>query len=248
MYDEIASLYHLIYPDWDDAIKMQSRAYFDVATHILDGVPDRVLDVSCGIGTQALGLAGLGCKVVASDLSPGAVARARQEAEDRGVSISFEVSDMTDCFRTHGGDFDVVLSADNSVPHLRSDDVKLAVANMRRCLRPGGLVLIGIRDYQPHEQRSTGQVFSYGTREFGKHRYVIFQTRDWKDNSYDVGMYFVREMTADSAAEVVSGKSRYHAIAVDDLISILQDVGFEQVQRHDDVTHNVVLSGIVSGA
>lgn len=247
MYDDIASLYHLIYPDWEAAIALQSRAYFDTASSVLGAAPNRVLDVSCGIGTQALGLAKLGCTVAASDISAGAVARARREAQERDLAISFHVSDMQDCFSAHGGEFDLVVSADNSVPHLTAPQIARAFQGMYRCLRPGGVVLIGVRDYQPEEERSKGQVFSYGTRDCGDERYVVFQTRDWEGASYDVGMYFVREVADGVPADVIAGKSRYHAISIGTLLSILTEVGFQSVQRHDNVTHNVLLSGTVGG-
>ncbi len=79
MYDEIADLYHLIYPDWDEAVSAQATALDGLIRRIVIDAGS-VLDVSCGIGTQALGLAGLGYQVTASDLSPGAIVRARKEA------------------------------------------------------------------------------------------------------------------------------------------------------------------------
>jgi 2-polyprenyl-3-methyl-5-hydroxy-6-metoxy-1,4-benzoquinol methylase len=137
MYNEIESVYHLIYPDWDKAIHDQSASLYAAAEAVLARPPIRVLDVSCGIGTQALGLAGLGCSVTASDLSDGAIARARQEAEARDLVLNFEVCDMRDCFDLHGGDFDLVLSADNSIPHLAgSREVKKALTAFHACLRP----------------------------------------------------------------------------------------------------------------
>jgi len=42
--------------------------------------PLRVLDGACGIGTQALGLAGRGHRITGCDLNAAAVERARQEA------------------------------------------------------------------------------------------------------------------------------------------------------------------------
>jgi len=74
--------------------------------------------VSCRIGTQALGPAGFGYEMTASDLSTGAITRARREAEARDLNISFLVADMRDCVSHHGTGFDVVLTADNSLPHL----------------------------------------------------------------------------------------------------------------------------------
>ena len=46
------------------------------------------------------------------------------------------------------GEFDVVLACDNALPHLlEDDDLRLAIANMFAKLRPGGLFLASIRDY-----------------------------------------------------------------------------------------------------
>lgn len=247
MYDDISALYHLVYPDWNQSIQQQARAYYDVAEKLLGEAPKNVLDVSCGIGTQCLGLAELGCTITASDLSSGAVSRAKAEASKRNLTMSLKVADMRECYEVHGGGYDLVISADNSVPHLAGPaEIKKAVLGMHQCLRPGGAVLIGIRDYGKDEARKKGQVFPYGTREYEGDRYVVFQTRDWQGDRYDVGMYFVREMTNDAPAKVVSGLSRYYAITPDALAAILEEVGFKDVQRFDNATHNVLLSGVVA--
>jgi hypothetical protein len=51
-YDELAPLYHLIFEDWDVSIERQGS---DLAAIIRAEWPGHrtVLDVSCGIGTQA---------------------------------------------------------------------------------------------------------------------------------------------------------------------------------------------------
>src|SRR5215831_1991906 len=68
MYDEIATLYHLIYRDWNAAIVQQAAALDAIIRQHVGPPPRSILDVSCGIGTQALGLAALGHAVTASDL------------------------------------------------------------------------------------------------------------------------------------------------------------------------------------
>ena len=74
-YDELSPFYHLIFQDWDESIEKQAKILDKlirkewVKTHT-------VLDVSCGIGTQALGLAKRGYHVTASDLSAKEVERA----------------------------------------------------------------------------------------------------------------------------------------------------------------------------
>ena len=236
MYDDIADVYHLIYPDWDRAISAQGRLHDRLIRRLVDQ-PKLVLDVSCGIGTQALGLAARGYEVTASDLSGGAIARARREAADRSLSVAFSVADMRDCFSHHGTGFDVVVTADNSLPHLVGDDLVGALSGFQRCLRPGGAVVIGLRDYESEEDRTSPQVWPYGFRHHSDGRYYIFQTRDWDGDSYDVGMYFVREQAPGFPAKVIAGRSRYHALPIDELISMLDQVGFEGIERVDDASH-----------
>jgi hypothetical protein len=52
-YDELADDYHLIYSDWDASIRRQG----DDLDALIGQDRAAVLDCSCGIGTQAIGLA-----------------------------------------------------------------------------------------------------------------------------------------------------------------------------------------------
>ena len=92
-YDDLASDYHQIYSDWDAAIDRQGCALDRLIQRELESIPAKLLDCSCGIGTQALGLAQLGYSVWASDLSSKAAARARIEAANRELEIHFAVAD-----------------------------------------------------------------------------------------------------------------------------------------------------------
>ena len=87
-YDDLADDYHLIFVDWDRTIAYQAGVLVPLLRRL--GVPDggRVLDASCGIGTQALGLAAAGYAVTGTDLSPGAIERARAEAAARGLDAA----------------------------------------------------------------------------------------------------------------------------------------------------------------
>src|ERR1035438_6836742 len=92
-YDPLADHYHLIFNDWNKTIERQAGILNPVLVTHSQSSSLKILDCACGIGTQALGLAGLGHRIVASDLSPVAVSRAMREAENRCLKISFHVSD-----------------------------------------------------------------------------------------------------------------------------------------------------------
>ena len=142
-YDQLSRYYHLIYQDWEASIARQGQQLADLIRKQWGPDAKTILDVSCGIGTQSLGLAAQGFEVAGSDLSSEAIVRAEREAASRGLSIKFSVCDMRHVEVHHPGNFDVVLSADNSIPHLLSDaDILEALKGMGSRLRPGGGCII----------------------------------------------------------------------------------------------------------
>ena len=146
-YDGLAADYHLVYGDrWDEAVTQQGAA---LARVIRDADPGAatVLDCTCGIGTQAIGLAREGFQVTGTDISERSIARARVEAKRLGVQVALGVADIRELAGV-AGRFDVVLSADNALPHLL-EDVELAsgLAAMRSRLHRDGLLVITTRDY-----------------------------------------------------------------------------------------------------
>ena len=148
-YDALAPFYHLIFPDWEASVARQGAELDAVIRSELDGGARTVLDAACGIGTQSLGLAALGYDVTASDLSAAAVSRLREEAARRGLAVDARTADMRDLWDAHGRAFDVVLCADNSLPHLLTDgDILQALREFHRCTRPDGLCLVSLRDYE----------------------------------------------------------------------------------------------------
>ena len=82
-YDELAPFYHLIFLDWEATIRQEAEALERVIRERWGDGRLSILDVACGIGTQALGLAALGHRVTASDISAGEIERARREAASR---------------------------------------------------------------------------------------------------------------------------------------------------------------------
>jgi glycine/sarcosine N-methyltransferase len=145
-YDSLADTYHALYPDWRGESTAQAEALDRLLRRWHRGPAD-VADVACGIGTQLIGLAGLGHRMIGSDLSAGAVRRARRECAAAGVDAALLVGDMR-ALPLSDACADAVLCADNALPHLLADgDVVAALAEMNRVLRPGGTVIVTTRDY-----------------------------------------------------------------------------------------------------
>ncbi|MFG2577219.1 class I SAM-dependent methyltransferase [Streptomyces sp. NPDC048481] len=193
-YDELTDDYHLVYADWDASVRRQGAALNDLIGE--DGAT--VLDCSCGIGTQALGLALRGHRVTATDLSPRAVARAADEAARRSVALRTAAADMR---RLPFSDdrFDAVVCADNSLPHLLTEqDVHAALTEMHRVLRPAGLLLVSTRPYDDLlRDRPVSTPPQVHAPVDGAERTVTFQLWHWHDDGQHYDLEHFQLLPAD---------------------------------------------------
>jgi ubiquinone/menaquinone biosynthesis C-methylase UbiE len=241
-YDKIAPFYDLIFPDWEKSIERQAENLSSIIKTFQSKPTKTVLDVSCGIGTQALGLAKSGFQVTASDLSSAEVARAGVEAGDRGLDIKFSVCDMRNVFDHHKAEFDVVLSADNSVPHLLTDhDILAAFTQFKRCTTPGGLCLVTVRDYE-NENLESNVIMPYSVQNRTDGRYLIFQVWEVSGELYETSMYCVKDLHNGDCSTIVS-RAKYYAVHTSRLIELMKEAGFTEVKRLDGVFYQPVIIG-----
>lgn len=149
-YDHLAADYHLVYEDWDASIDRQSAVLGELLHASIGGGSARVLDCACGIGTQAIGMAMIGCRVTATDISSKAVRRAGIELRKRNLHPErLLVADMRKLPAVLDGGFDAVVCCDNPLAHLLvAEDLLAAFRCMHAALRAGGQVLISSRDYE----------------------------------------------------------------------------------------------------
>jgi SAM-dependent methyltransferase len=232
-YDDLAPTYDLIFADWEASTARQAAA---LAPLLPRG--SAVLDCACGIGTQALGLAALGYPVVGSDLSPVAAARASREAIARSLALPVVAADMR-ALPFASGTFDVVLAADNAVPHLLTPaDLVAAAAEMRRVLRPGGRLVLTTRDYDSLRRdrplSTPPQRNANGT--------VTFQLWHWnaEGTHYDTE-HFQLVPRGDEWTTTVR-RASYWAITRAELGELLTEAGFTDVTWPDTDFFQPVLS------
>lgn len=233
-YDELAADYHLIFKDWDEAIRWQAEVLDDIIRSQTGQEPPlRLYDCSCGIGTQTIGLAARGYRVHATDISPVSVERTQKEAAARGLDITTGVADFLTLSAQVRGQFDVVITCDNALPHLLTDDdLQTAAHNIYEKLTPSGLFLATIRDYDAllQERPAATPARPLGTDQ---ERRMVIQLWDWEEDSdlYTVN-HFILKQPEPERWEMAYHITRYRALRRDPMASIFKEAGFTEIQWH----------------
>ncbi|MCP3417864.1 class I SAM-dependent methyltransferase [Bradyrhizobium brasilense] len=226
-YDDLASVYHLLFEDWEQTIREQAECLRRLLPPPNEAGP--ILDCACGIGTQALGLAGLDYDISGSDLSPLAIRRARSEALARGYEMEFRSDDMRQLSSAPSEYYGVILCMGNSIPHLETEaDVRKAIENMNKKLIDGGLIMFSIRDYDmalDERQTSTEPSFFHD----GANRRILHHVWDWVDDrSYMFHVYLT--LQEDAYWRVHHFVGHYRALRTRELVGLLDKSGFEKIE------------------
>jgi len=136
-------------------------ANLDALFHFLVPPPARIIEFGCGVGWLSLCLAQRGYHVTAIDISPDAIAAAREQAQARGLTnVEFRVGDYEDAVPAN--DFDYALFYD-SLHHAEVE--QLAVQRAYEALKPGGAMIA----FEPHEGHSETAASKRAVQEFGVH-------------------------------------------------------------------------------
>lgn len=103
--------------------------------------PARVLDLCCGHGRHAVRFAERGYEVAGQDLSELFLARARDDAERRGVTVQWVHGDMREI--PFEGELDAVINMFTAFGYLEDEEEDLKVLRqVAKALKPGGRLLL----------------------------------------------------------------------------------------------------------
>jgi SAM-dependent methyltransferase len=241
-YDDLAPYYHLIYDDWEQAIAQQGASLARLLQRhgVMPG--QEVLDATCGIGTQTIGLLQHEYRVTASDLSAGAIARLRAELARRGLQTTTRLDDIRRLQHAAPGSFAALISCDNSIPHLLDDgQILQAMRSCLRALRPGGTAIFSVRDYANIPRRNP-DLRLHAMRRQGATRELAYQLWEWEGDQYELRMYFTRDDGA-GGCETHVFRGRYYAVTIARLLELMAEAGYVGTQRLDGEYFQPLLVG-----
>jgi glycine/sarcosine N-methyltransferase len=242
-YDAIAQFYPYFYRDWATQLEREGLALR--ATFRNRGV-ERVLDASCGAGTQAVSLATLGFSVVACDPSPGMLKNAIETAEQFGVSdkIEFHRSDFLHLPDVAVGPFDAIVTKGNSLPHLLTDDeIESALLIFYELLRPGGTLVIGMRDFDMfiHDRpRFLPGFINYAPDDT---EFITFDIWEWEEGPPIIAtqnLFIIQGQGRDYSA--IKRQVSYRPLSTDEVKVVLLELGFEEPEDRPDRAERVLIT------
>lgn len=247
-YDAIAEYYPLFYRDWRTQLEREGLSLRAIFRN--KGV-ERVLDAACGAGTQAIALAQLGFQVVAADPSAGMLAKARQIAEEYSVQdrIEFHQTDFLNLPSVVSAPFDAVVCKGNSLPHLLLDDeIETTLLSFYELLRPGGVLVIGMRDFAPFMEDRPRFIpgFIHEEDEDGDdpRQFITFDLWEWHDGPpviATLSLFIVKGRDA-TGYETIRRQVSFRPLSTDEVKVVLLEIGFEDITDQPDRTERVLVA------
>jgi hypothetical protein len=129
-------------------------------------------------------------------------------------------------------EFDVVLSCDNAVPHLLTDDdLTQAFGAMRNRLSVGGTLLIGLSDYdRMQEEKPTVSSVRVLNRSDGQA--YVFKGMKWRGDgrTYDFDHFIVHN--TDDGWKTVHQEGTYRSLTRSEMTTLLNQTGFTNSVWH----------------
>jgi SAM-dependent methyltransferase len=226
-YDQLASQYDKLFLDWT-ATTHEQAAILDriFRNHGFDTAAS-VLDCACGIGTQSVGLAALGYRMTASDISDAELAEAEKRAAENQVSIRFAHADFCALADTFSETFDVIICMDNALPHMLSrEDFAAAIKSMTGRVKEKGILVASIRDYDAilAEKPPYSPPYIHKTADGQR---VCFQTWDWSGAHYKLTQYILDDGKTLQASKF---ECEYRAVSREEISDLLFGSGCTQVR------------------
>ena len=226
-YDNMAPQYEKLFLDWQATTHEQAVILNKLFVENGFDKTAKILDCACGIGTQAIGLAAFGYTVTASDFSDGALVEAVARARKNGVNIRFKHADFCALSDAFSEIFDIVIAMDNALPHmLTSEALKSAVRSITGQIKPGGIFVASIRDYDALLADKPPYSPPY-IHQTDKGQRVSFQTWVWSGNNYQLTQYII-----DDEENLQIGKfvCEYRATRREELTRLLLSEGCSEVE------------------
>ncbi len=227
-YEALADDYELFFSDLEE--NMEEEGIW--LSHLLEEHGCRtVLDASCGSGRQAIPLRARGFAVVAADPSEAMLRQAEANAMKHGVHVPFVKVDFANLHACLAHEYDAVVSLGNSLCNLdNATDIQLALQSMYACCRPGGICVIGVKDFV-EVRRNRERFHGHRVVDGEDCRKILFELWDVQEPILHSTAYLIVESMELGERTVRSAHTTEYMLEEDELRSLALSAGFASVSR-----------------
>jgi SAM-dependent methyltransferase len=198
----------------------------------------KVLDVGCGDGLNVVTLAKLGAQVTGIDISPGAIELAQKRVDINGLTNSARLlCSPIETANIQDGTFDIIWG--DAVLHHLIEVLEPIMIQLRRCLKPGGMMIFSepvnfnqtlrrLRFLFPANEDATPDERPLEPREINiVRRYIPDVQMRWYHLFDRVGQFIIPNHQYETASAIQKGLVNLVALVDYTLLSVpfLQNLG-----------------------
>ncbi len=231
-YDDIAETYDWLFSEWKAVMNRQMEKLVPL---FREKSVKKVLDCACGTGVQSIGLLQAGFEVLSSDISGKMLEQASRHAKEEGLNLETLRAGFRELKQKVPDQFDAVVCMGNSIPHLFSDqDIKDALLNMKHVLKPGGLFVVEIRDFDRlFESQEKFMVIQVNAEHGDNLVTILYDVEKTRPIARFHVIYIIQNKISKQYKLDVHSVD-YYPIGNEKLRMLIQDAGFLNVKRRDD--------------
>jgi hypothetical protein len=113
-------------------------------------------------------------------------------------------------------------------------------------LRPGGVLLCSVRDYDK-VQRAELVMHVYSRRQYRGETFQLRQEWSWDDPMHYEATIIIEKETPKGPTPVLRTASRFYAISIDRVLELMRHAGFQDCRRIDERIYQPILAGQKAG-
>src|SRR5690606_12687417 len=107
---------------------------------------------------------------------------AQKTATGHQVDVDWRCGDFLSLMNVVEGPFDAVVCKGNSLPHLLTDEeIELTMNTFYQLLRPGGVLVIGLRDFDMMLSHKPRFLPGFDHKDENDTEFITFDIWEWED-------------------------------------------------------------------
>jgi 2-polyprenyl-3-methyl-5-hydroxy-6-metoxy-1,4-benzoquinol methylase len=192
----------------------------------------KILDLGCGPGLYAERLAKSGHQVTGIDFSNTSIEYATRQARKKNLSINYKCIDYLNI--DYKDLFDLVLLVYTDFCVLIPSERKKLLGNIYKALKPDGIFIFDAINKKHFEQKfQEYNTWSFETKGFWKNAPYLELNNGL--NYFNENVFLQQHIIIDQAGKIKTYRFWTHYFDVDDIINILIDSGFKDIESFENV-------------